>query len=876
MSSKKPVQLVIENEVSCHFLGLDREHLNLFVQAYASFAPNYFFHPLYKLGSWDGRVRFFTWNGQTYNTLIPEIVEALVKLNYKIEVHDHREAVVFQPDPVTEDYFSDVIDPETNQPIMLRDYQVNFANTLMDAGNGIGIAATSAGKAQPLHSKIMTPTGWKRMGEIVIGDEVIAADGSTTTVTGVFPQGKKAIYEVKFHDGTTTQCCKEHLWGVYAPVTHYTGKTSYTVMDTAAIMEFLDRKNSGIYTPGSISVPVAAPVDWINATTVPIPAYTMGALLGDGCMSQLNALMISSSDVEIITNITAELKPFGVSPKFRGGYDYGITKDSKRTVPPSPNPVVEILRELGLMGTHSGTKFIPEVYRTASLSDRQSIIRGLLDTDGTVDKRGNVSYTTSSRQLADDMWELIQSIGGICNITTRSPSYTSNVGETKKGQQSYTLHISHPNKASLFSLPRKVARCVDKKTANRPIRKRIVSITDMNIEEDAQCIMIDHPDRLYVTDDYIVTHNTFICGAMVEAYRRVGAKSIIIVPNADLVKQTRSELAFLNITTGEYSGKTKDINGRDIIVSTWQALKNNPTVLVDRNVVLVDETHGARGNVLQELLTKHCPNIPHRFGVTGTMPEHPSEAQSVRCVIGNVLATIGAAELIEKGVLATIDITVLQLIEDFKEQYKQYLETYSDAEPEVLVDYKTFKAKYFADYAGEKKYLSKSTERLNEIAATIDSRKNNGNVLALVQSVEMGKALAALVPNARFVYGNDDDKVRQEVYSLFTSHDNVVVFATYGIASTGLSIKRIHELFLIDIGKSFIRVIQSIGRGLRKAPDKQHINVWDVCSDLTYGKKHLTKRKAMYKKAGYPHRVKKVDYKKVPQYDDANAAQVDL
>lgn len=513
--TKKQCVLVIENEVSCHFLGLDKEHLNLFVQAYASYAPNYFFHPLYKLGNWDGKIRFFTWNGQTYNTLIPEIVEAVVKLGYKITIEDKRSSPVFSPAPVTEDYFADVVNPETGEPIMLRDYQVAFANKLMETGNGIGIAATSAGK-------------------------------------------------------------------------------------------------------------------------------------------------------------------------------------------------------------------------------------------------------------------------------------------------------------------------------------------------------------------------TFICGAMVEAYRRVGAKSIIIVPNADLVKQTRTELAFLNIVTGEYSGKTKDINGRDIIVSTWQALKNNPTVLTDRDVVLVDETHGARGNVLQELLTKHCPNIPHRFGVTGTMPEHPSEAQSVRCVIGEILTTIDAASLIEKGVLATIDINVLQLLEDLTAQYQSYLDTYSDANPDELVDYKTFKAKYFADYSSEKKYLSKAPERLNEIAGTIDSRKNNGNVLALVQSVEMGKLLSSLVPGSHFVYGKDDEKVRQEVYSLFTDNDSVVVFATYGIASTGLSIKRIHELFLIDIGKSFIRVIQSIGRGLRKAPDKQHINVWDICSDLTYAKKHLTKRKAMYKKAGYPHRVKKVDYKKAPQYDDSNAAQIEL
>ena len=324
-------------------------------------------------------------------------------------------------------------------------------------------------------------------------------------------------------------------------------------------------------------------------------------------------------------------------------------------------------------------------------------------------------------------------------------------------------------------------------------------------------------------------------------------------------------MAFLEIETGEYSGKVKDTNGKDIIISTWQALKNNPSIITDRDVVLVDETHGARGNVLQDLLTKHCKNIPHRFGVTGTMPEHPSEALSVRCAIGEVLDTIDAALLIEKGVLATIDIGILQMQENLKVQYDEYLATYGDSE-EALVDYKVFKDKFFADYSAEKKFLAKSPERLDWISGTIDSRRNAGNVLVLVQSVEMGKKLAEITPHSQFVYGNDDDKVREQAYALFTQNDGIVVFATYGIASTGLSIKRIHELFLIDIGKSFIRVIQSIGRGLRKAPDKQHINVWDVCSDLTYSKKHLTKRKAMYKTAGYPFKVKKVDYSTDPTY----------
>lgn len=492
----KKATLLIEDELRCTFVGLDKSHLGLFVEAYALYAPNYFFNPQYKIGNWDGRIRYFTWNGQTYNTLIPEILPALSKLGYKVEVVDERHGSFFDPAPVTEDYFAHI---EGNDgPVKLRDYQVRIINKLIDNGNGIGIAATGAGK-------------------------------------------------------------------------------------------------------------------------------------------------------------------------------------------------------------------------------------------------------------------------------------------------------------------------------------------------------------------------TFICGALLDSYAKVGASSALIVPNKDLIKQTRREFDFLGIETGEYSGTKKDINGKQIIVSTWQALKNNPTVLTDRHVILVDETHGARGNVLQDLLTRACSDIPHRFGVTGTMPEHPAEALSVRCAIGPILDEIPASELIERGVLATLDINVMQLKENLKPQYEEYLETYADS-GEQLASYEEFKTTYFADYASEKGWLAKNQERLDWIVGHIETRRNAGNVLGLVQSIKMGKLLQSLVPNSHFVYGDDDDKVREEAYALFKDNDQVVVFATYGIASTGLSINRIHELFLIDIGKSFIRVIQSIGRGLRKSADKSHINIWDICSDLVYSKKHLTKRKAMYKKAGYPHKVKKVDY----------------
>lgn len=798
----KQVTLTIENEISCSFDGLDRDHLELFVQAYAVYAPNYFFSPLYKIGDWDGKIRYFTYNGQTYNTLIPEIVPAIGKLGYKVKVVDHREGSFFQPAPITEDFFSHRMD-KNGSPIKLRDYQVQFSNTLMAAGSGIGVAATSAGKAQPLYSRVMTPTGWKSMGDINVGDEVLAADGTVAEVIGAFPQGKKRIYSVEFHDGSSAHCCEDHLWGVHrAQRSSFVATDStYEVLSLSAIREILETgKSAPISSRQSLSVPTVAPIEWANPTDVTIPAYVLGAWLSG----------------------------------------------HSRPLPDSLRPA---LLDLGL----GEDKFIPPMYLTSSLDDRIDLIQGLLDAAGLIDECGVVvTLDVGNMRLALDVQDLIRSVGGLCSIV-----------EPKGEHEPYTLHITHPQLDALFTLREKSESC-----QRITIHKKIIAVVDTGTECDAQCILIDHPDHLYITDDYTVTHNTFLVGAIVESYRMVGANSIIIVPNTDLIRQTRTELGVLGVETGEYSGKVKDTNGRSIIVSTWQALKNNPTVLNDRQVVVVDETHGAKGNTLQTILTKHCKNIAHRFGVTGTMPEHPSEALAVRCAIGNELAHIQASELIDRGVLASIDIKVMQLVEDLTPQYREYEATYAGGE---LVDYKTFKETYFPDYTSEKKYLSKNKQRVQWISDHIDGLRTAGSVLVLVQSVEMGKMLADITPNSTFVHGSDDDASRQQAYNLFSSSDDAVVFATYGIASTGLSINRVFNLVLIDVGKSFTRVIQSIGRGLRTAHDKQHIDVWDICSDLKYSRRHLTKRKSMYKTAGYPHKVKKVDYSKAPKYSNTHS-----
>jgi len=355
---------------------------------------------------------------------------------------------------------------------------------------------------------------------------------------------------------------------------------------------------------------------------------------------------------------------------------------------------------------------------------------------------------------------------------------------------------------------------------------------------------------------------TLMCAALVDSYGKFGKRSLTIVPSKDLIEQTAAEYEICELDTGRYYSEVKDVNHQHV-VSTWQSLQNNPMLLSEFGMIIVDECHGIKGQVLQKLLNEDAPHIPLRFGCTGTLPKAETDAMAVRITIGDVKYVITARELMDQGHLASLNIEIIQLEEDFKKEYKEHCEALKEHAPdEKLPTYRQFKDGYFPDYTSEKRYLQSNKERLQWIADYIEVKRDmgRGNVFCLVDGIRNGQKLADMIDGAVFVHGKDKQKARKQVYNLFKDNDNIVVIATIHIASTGLDIKRIFHMMAIDVGKSFIRIIQTIGRGLRKAPDKDSVEFTDICSDLKYSRKHLTERKKYYREAQYPHKVKKVDY----------------
>jgi superfamily II DNA or RNA helicase len=354
---------------------------------------------------------------------------------------------------------------------------------------------------------------------------------------------------------------------------------------------------------------------------------------------------------------------------------------------------------------------------------------------------------------------------------------------------------------------------------------------------------------------------TSMCAALALSYERAGnLRSIIIVPDTTLTDQTKDAYAAFGLDVGEFSGDNKDLNHKHV-VSTWQTLQNNPQVITEFQMVIVDEAQGLRGAVLTKLLNEYGKHISYRFGVTGTLPEGESDALAVRIAVGSVRYEIPAHVLIKAGHLSTLDIDIVQLTVNLKREYEIFMEEVKDDPDLSKTTYARFKNSYFPDFTSEKQFLHSQEKRLDWIANDLVNKSMlSGNVLCLVNGVQFGKKLAKKIDGAVFLHGKDGKEVRKEIYAQFKDNDNLIVIATVNIAGTGLDITRIFNLVLVDIGKSFIRVIQAIGRGLRKGGDKDHVHVTDICSDLKYSKRHAAKRITHYKKAKYPHSKRSVDY----------------
>lgn len=344
------------------------------------------------------------------------------------------------------------------------------------------------GKGQPLDALVLTPFGYREMGGLEIGSAVCCPDGSHARVIGIYPLGRRQLYRVTFHDGTSTLVTDDHIWLAWNALRstkrkgrRTSGERSAQLWLTAHIRKLLD-------TGARFRIPITQPVALTDTSRYPrrpVDPYLLGVLLGDGTITG-RKLRICTTDPEIIERIQKGQTLLG---------PYAYPDRAPEYTLPEPNGVRPHLQRWGLIGTYSHTKFIPEAYLRGTTNERWELLRGLLDTDGWAEEDGDIYYCTTSPQLRDDTAELARSLGAVVTVrykrTPRKPAHT--------------LRIKLPVPANAFTLQRKRARCAI--SPPQSMSRLILSIEPEGAAE-AQCIKVSHPSGLYITNDCIVTHNT--------------------------------------------------------------------------------------------------------------------------------------------------------------------------------------------------------------------------------------------------------------------------------------------------------------------------------------------------------------------------------
>ena len=323
-------------------------------------------------------------------------------------------------------------------------------------------------------------------------------------------------------------------------------------------------------------------------------------------------------------------------------------------------------------------------------------------------------------------------------------------------------------------------------------------------------------------------------------------RTIVIVPNKSLVTQTEKDYRGLGLDVGVFFGDRKEF-GKTHTICTWQSLNvllkktKNQTAditimdfLEDVVCVIVDEVHMAKADALKNLMTTVMSKVPIRWGLTGTVPKEEFEFQALKVSLGLVINRLSASELQDRGVLAQCHVNIVQLVDHAE----------------------------FTNYQSELKFLLEDSDRLKIISDLVAQVNLTGNTLVLVDRVAAGHALVDLLgERAVFVSGATKGTKRDEEYGEVATSDDKIIVATYGVAAVGINIPRIFNLVLLEPGKSFVRVIQSIGRGIRKAEDKDFVQIWDVTSTCKFARRHLTKRKQFYKEAKYNYTQEKLEWK---------------
>jgi replicative DNA helicase len=465
-------------------------------------------------------------------------------------------------------------------------------------GQMITIAARPGmGKAQPLDAAVLTPRGFVRMGDLRVGDRVIGSDGKPHRVTGVYPQGPRPVYRVVTNDGATTECCDEHLWFTQTRNERRRGSKG-SVKSLATIRETLKTERG---TRANHHIPVVKAVEFNDSGDRPVPPYLLGLLLGDGCLTT-GCVLFCNPEPDLRARFAAHLPPSDITVEA----DELTLRVRRAQRTNERSETAQRLASIGLHGTDCYGKFIPQAYLLASVAERLELLRGLLDTDGYVVDSGQcVEYSTSSARLAEDVAFLARSLGGIVTDNPHVPSYTVGGARRESAAVSHRMCIRFPNKLVPVSSAKHRARWREDIDA---VQGRYLDRVEPAGLKECQCIAVDVPDHLYVTDGFILTHNTSLAlGMLVAAGQDLHARDeegvclfvSVEMPRKEINRKAVSQLAGVTESALKHP-RSLSSEVMDRVTSSANALAQLPIYVHDK----VEWLHDLR-SLLYRMRLKH-------------------------------------------------------------------------------------------------------------------------------------------------------------------------------------------------------------------------------------------------------------------------------
>ncbi|RMH20480.1 MAG: hypothetical protein D6698_04165, partial [Gammaproteobacteria bacterium] len=375
----------------------------------------------------------------------------------------------------------------------------------------------------------------------------------------------------------------------------------------------------------------------------------------------------------------------------------------------------------------------------------------------------------------------------------------------------------------------------------RQDRLYIKDIRKTNRSTKMTCIKVADPTECFITGDSILTHNTIVCATISKIASKIG-DVVVMVPNVDLLLQTANTFEHAGMDVGIFYGEVK--KPKQVTITTWQSANNFRDLINDKTrCLIVDECHQAKASVIRDIITTEANHVPIRLGCSGSLPKNDAWRQTIKGILGPTVFSIKSWRLVNKGVLA--QSTVVPVVMDDKPHFRKYWETVMNQETGVL------EKTYFSQlpYANQMRAILSHPDRTRKIVELIETIADTGNTLVLVPYVDTAKELSEIL-SCQVVHGSV--KGRDDIYQEFNSGDKGTLVATYGVASTGIDLPRIQNLVLIEPGKSFEKVVQTIGRGLRKAHDKSDVLIFDIHGNFGLSHRHFNMRKKIYKEIHAP------------------------